>query len=284
MVGFAKSDSFNSESAPDFKPFEPVESTRKRFEPDTKVMFAIGGWGDTEGFGKAIKDEKTIEQYAKNVATVVKDGGFDGVDIDWEYPGGNGDDYKKVPNSDKKPEIDAFPKFLAAIRKEITKEKILSIATPGKKIDMIAYTKEHGKAIGDAVDMVNVMSYDLINRRNKESKHASSVTDTQASIQRYKDIGIPADKLNVGFAYYAKWFQVKDDEECKKKKGLGCKLEDLETKDGGDTGKSGVLTFEKGTMASVKSDDLKESTDGSCGYGSKTKCPDGQCCSQYGTW
>lgn len=283
MVGFAKSDSFNAESAPTYKPFEPVESLRERFEPDTKVMFAIGGWGDTKGFGNAIKDEKTIEQYAKNVAAVVQDGGFDGVDIDWEYPGGNGDDYKKVPNSEKKPEIDAFPKFLAAIRKALAKDKLLSIATPGKKVDMIAYTKEHGKAISDAVDMVNVMSYDLINRRNEVTKHASSVEDSQACIQRYKDIGMPADKLNLGFAYYAKWFQTKEGADCKKKP-LGCELADLETSTGGDTGKSGVLTFEKGTMGTVNTDDLKESTDGSCGYASKTKCPDGQCCSQYGTW
>lgn len=79
VMAFAKSDSFTAESAPDFKPLEPVSSLRERFEPDTKVMFAIGGWGDTEGFGKGSKDEKTREQYAKNVAKVVEDGGFDGV-------------------------------------------------------------------------------------------------------------------------------------------------------------------------------------------------------------
>lgn len=205
------------------------------------------------------------------------------IDIDWEYPGGNGDDYKKTPNSKKTGEISAFPQFLSAIRKALPKDKLLSIATPGKAVDMIAYTKEHGSAIAKAVDMVNVMSYDLINRRNNVTTHASSVVDSQACIQRYKEIGISADKLNLGFAYYAKWFATKKGADCKEH-ALGCEMEPLETKTGGDTGKSGVLTFEKGTMATVKPDELKESTDGSCGYGSKTKCPDGQCCSQYGTW
>lgn len=79
-----------------------------------------------------------------------------GIDIDWEYPGGNGADYKEVPNSSKIAEIEAFPKFLAAIRKAIGKDKLLSIAVPGKKIDMIAYTKETASKIWPSIDYVNV--------------------------------------------------------------------------------------------------------------------------------
>lgn len=54
------------------------------------------------------------------------------LDIDWEYPGGNGGDYKQVPNSEKTYQIDAYPKALAAIRTAIG-DKLLSIAVPGKK-------------------------------------------------------------------------------------------------------------------------------------------------------
>ena len=53
-------------------------------------------------------------------------------DIDWEYPGGNGADYKQVPNSAKAYQIDAYPKVLKAIRAAIG-DKLLSIAVPGKK-------------------------------------------------------------------------------------------------------------------------------------------------------
>ena len=76
-------------------------------------------------------------------------------DIDWEYPGGNGADYKQTPNSAKTGEISAFPKLLKAVRAAIG-DKIISIAVPGKKIDMIAYTAENGPAIWDSVDMINV--------------------------------------------------------------------------------------------------------------------------------
>jgi hypothetical protein len=52
-------------------------------------------------------------------------------DIDWEYPGGNGGDYKQVSNTEKSYQIDAFPIVLAAIRAAIG-NKLLSIAVPGK--------------------------------------------------------------------------------------------------------------------------------------------------------
>jgi chitinase len=53
-------------------------------------------------------------------------------DIDWEYPGGNGADYKQVTNSQQTCQIAAFPKLLAAIRSTIGK-KLLSIAVPWKE-------------------------------------------------------------------------------------------------------------------------------------------------------
>lgn len=79
IMAFAKSTLFNSDSPAEFKPFEPVDKMRARFEPDTKLMIAIGGWGDTEGFSIGAKDEASRARYAKNVAKMVDDGGFDGV-------------------------------------------------------------------------------------------------------------------------------------------------------------------------------------------------------------
>lgn len=78
------------------------------------------------------------------------------LDIDWEYPGGNGDDYKKIPNSEKGSEIETFPLLLQEIRAAIGPEKILSIAVPGKGVDLIAYTPEQAPKVWETVDFVNV--------------------------------------------------------------------------------------------------------------------------------
>jgi chitinase len=65
------------------------------------------------------------------------------LDIDWEYPGGNGGDYKQVPNSQKAYQIDAFPKMLAETRTAIGK-KLLSIAVPGKKGEPLVLSRSDG--------------------------------------------------------------------------------------------------------------------------------------------
>lgn len=76
-------------------------------------------------------------------------------DGDWEYPGGNGEDYKKNPNEGKVDEITNYALLLRAIKTAIG-DKELSIAVPGKEIDMIAYTTEQVPIINGIVDYVNV--------------------------------------------------------------------------------------------------------------------------------
>lgn len=78
-MGFAKSTLFNSDSPQSWKPFEPIDTMRKRFSSDTKLLVAIGGWGDTSGFSEGAKDEASRARYAKNVKAMVDEHGLDGV-------------------------------------------------------------------------------------------------------------------------------------------------------------------------------------------------------------
>jgi chitinase len=159
-----------------------------------------------------------------------------------------------VPNSEKTWEIEAYPLFLAAIREAIGNDKVLSIAVPGKKGDMIAFTKEQGPNIWKSVDFVNVMTYDLMNRRNTETKHHTGLKDSLDTIRAYKEIGLDSSKINLGFAYYAKYFETAPDAGCDQHP-LGCQTAVMEDAQGADTGKSGVVTFDKaqdGVSATAK--------------------------------
>jgi chitinase len=127
-----------------------------------------------------------------------------------------------VPNEEKVDEIETYPLFLEALRKELG-DKILSIAVPGRKQDFIAFTEEQGPKIWKSVDMVNVMSYDLTNRRDNITNHASGVQGSLDTINEYLAIGADPQKLNLGFAYYAKWFTTNADSDCDENP-LGCEL------------------------------------------------------------
>lgn len=85
--------------------YKDVDEIRAHFAPGTKIMVAIGGWGDTFGFSAAALDEQCRKEFADNVARMVFATGVDGtsqppghcssprltqlagVDVDWEYPG-----------------------------------------------------------------------------------------------------------------------------------------------------------------------------------------------------
>ncbi|KAF5025492.1 hypothetical protein F66182_2397 [Fusarium sp. NRRL 66182] len=263
----------------DAKPFQPIKNVRALFDHDIKVCLAIGGWGDNDGFGEGSKSDRTRENFARNVAAALDRFGFDCVDVDWEYPGGNGEDYKRIPNSKKKDEIKAFPKLLLAIKKFIG-NKELSIAVPGLKRDMIAYIASESPRINSAVDFVNVMSYDLMNRRDQYTTHHTSVQGTLRAIDNYLALGFPACKLVLGIPFYAKWFTTKKGYTCDNP--IGCPTELLEEPTNGtDTGKSGSVTFEAANFVPVPTN-LTTSPDATCGAGTFFKCADSLCCGGSG--
>ncbi|KAI1450657.1 glycoside hydrolase family 18 protein [Annulohypoxylon stygium] len=283
IMAFANSSLFAPETAGTYEPFMSTNAVRAMFDNGTKVGIAIGGWGDTAGFSAGAKTETSRTTYAKNVANMIENLGFDFVDIDWEYPGGNGEDYKQIPNSNKTSEITTYPQLLHAIKAAI-EPKQLSIAVPAKTVDQIAYTPAKSPAIWSAVDMVNVMSYDIMNRRDTATNHHSSVSGSAEAVHRYLELGCPPSKINLGLAYYAKFFETPANVTCTKP--IGCPIVRAENPDGSDAGTSGAVTFEKANVfPTPHPTNLSATTDGSCGAGTGLTCAGfngGACCSQYG--
>ncbi|CZR54955.1 probable class V chitinase [Phialocephala subalpina] len=279
IMAFANSSLFTTNPAGNYTPFESISTMRARFDSTAKLMIALGGWGDTAGFSQGAATDESRALYASNVASMLDTYGFDGVDIDWEYPGGNGQDYRQTPNSEKVSEIETYPLLLAAIKSAIG-DKLLSIATPGKIGDMIAFTPEQAPKIWESVDFVNIMTYDLMNRRDNITTHHTSINGSLTTINHYLDnLCLPPAKANLGIAFYAKYFTIDPAYPCSN--GLGCTTVLLENADGSDTGKSGAVTFETANYAAATGN-LTESPDGSCGASVGYFCPSGACCSAYG--
>ncbi|TGJ85141.1 hypothetical protein E0Z10_g3666 [Xylaria hypoxylon] len=242
-LAFMNSNIFNQEeNSASWPIFMSVDEARSKFEPATKIMVAIGGWGDTGGFDTAARTEESRAIFARNVAAMVRDTGADGVDIDWEYPGGNGEDYKKVPNEAKAWEITAYPLLLAEIRRALGPDKLMSAAVPGIPRDMLAFTSDTVPQIMESLDFLNVMTYDLMNRRDNATKHHTGVQLSLDSVNAYMANGAPADKINLGFAFYTKYFRA-EGKSCSENP-IGCPtglMEDPET--GADLGKTGGFSW-----------------------------------------
>jgi GH18 family chitinase len=158
---------------------------------------------------------------------------------------GNGEDYKRTPNSAKEWEISAYPKLLSTIRHAIGPTKLLSAAVPGLPHDMLAFTSETLPVISASLDFFNVMTYDLMNRRDNVTRHHTGIDGSITAVDEYIANGVPAEKVNLGFAFYVKWFRTDPNAaaECARSR-IGCRtvlMEDPTT--GDDLGKAGAFSW-----------------------------------------
>ncbi|KAJ4367016.1 hypothetical protein N0V83_007546 [Neocucurbitaria cava] len=238
-----RSEIFNDAGQTEWPLFTTIDEVRPKFAAGTVIQVAIGGWGDTNGFSKAAKTQKSRALFAGNVKAMLDATGADGIDIDWEYPGGNGEDYKQIPNLEKAWESEAYPKLLAEIRTAIGPSHIISAAVPGLPRDMLAFTHATIPKIMKSVDYLNIMTYDLMNRRDNVTKHHTGLQLSQEAIDAYLERGVPPSKANLGLAFYVKWFKTAPDADCSIKP-IGCSTELMEDPvTGADLGKAGAFSW-----------------------------------------
>lgn len=68
----------------------------KRFNPSLRTLASVGGWNEgSSTFSYVAKTENGRKTFAKEAVDFCRKYGFDGLDLDWRYPGQRGGDPKK---------------------------------------------------------------------------------------------------------------------------------------------------------------------------------------------
>ena len=133
----------------------------KKKHPHLKTLISVGGWTQSGRFSDAALTEASRGKFARSCVAFLTKYGFDGVDIDWEYPCGGGMEGNKSRPADR----ENFTLLLAELRKQLDardkgdgRHYLLTFAAPTgpKMIEGIELAKA-----APLVDWVNLMTYDF---------------------------------------------------------------------------------------------------------------------------
>lgn len=59
----------------------------KRTNPSLKIMLSVGGWNArSQAFSEIVSSRQNMVEFTSNSINFIRQYGFDGLDIDWEYP------------------------------------------------------------------------------------------------------------------------------------------------------------------------------------------------------
>jgi len=162
-----------------------------------KVVISVGGWDNvrTPRFSQMTADDSSRARFVRNLRDFCVQNGYDGADIDWEYPGvADRASWKKL-----------FQEL----------KEVFSSVIPALTISMAAQSSDWNNVYDTSVlvnllDWIGVMTYDFHGSWTAHSGHNSPLyapanePEGSASqcIQSYLSRGVPASKLCLGVSFY----------------------------------------------------------------------------------
>ncbi len=187
----------------------------KAAHPQLKVLISIGGWA-AEGFSDAASSPENRERFADSALAFMHEHGFDGLDLDWEYPCSTIGGIRARPEDRQN-----FSALLRLLRTRLDAASdsagrsgdaryLLSIAT--------GVIPEHLEGVdlpevSPLLDFIGLMTYDLYNGWSTRSGHHANLFASKSdvsgdsaarSVRWFLGAGVPASKLVLGAAFYGR--------------------------------------------------------------------------------
>ncbi len=179
--------------------------------PYLKIILSLGGWGGCRDCSAVFSTDTGRIEFAHSTKNLLKYFHVDGIDLDWEYPGIAGFPGHPYSQNDK----EDFTLLIRALRKVLGKKYEISFAAGG--FDRYIDSSIEWKKVMKKADKVNIMSYDLVSGFSTVSGHHTALYSTSGQKQSTDNAvnkliarGVPANKIIIGAAFYARMFLVND--------------------------------------------------------------------------
>ncbi|WP_276503461.1 glycoside hydrolase family 18 protein [Terrimonas pollutisoli] len=180
----------------------------KKKNTKLKVLLSLGGWGGCEFCSPVFSTDEGRKAFARSVKEVNDYFKTDGIDLDWEYPAIEGHPGHAFKLEDKA----NFTALVKDLRNSLGNKHDISFAAGG--FPKFLQESIDWKEVMPVVDYVNLMSYDLVNGYSTRTGHHTPLYSTPEQVESADNaityltsLGVPANKIVIGAAFYARTWE-----------------------------------------------------------------------------
>lgn len=170
---------------------------------NVKLMASIGGWSMCKHFGSMAADSAKKANFLRDCKKLI-DMGFDGIDIDWEYPG----PFEGMNFTGNQADFQNFTNLMKDIRATIGYNKLITAAFSSSTNKLSGFNFAE---LDQYMDYYNMMTYDMEGGWSNTAGHNSALygdATQQSWDNTFKYLvnqkGAKPEKINLGAAFYGR--------------------------------------------------------------------------------